>query len=115
MPVVPVGRLLPVGVEPTHDAMPEPPWSSAHENVSGTGRPCVYTAPSGMLTVTVGATVSTRNDCDCTAPWLPLMSTPNHLTVVTPGFEIGMTWPTLRARWASYVGEDSVGVEPSVV
>src|SRR4051794_20092497 len=100
MPAVPVGRFEPDGVEPTHEAMPDPPVSSAQENTSGTGRPWVETAPSGMLTVTVGATWSSRNEADWTASWLPLMSTPNHLTVFTPGFESAMTSPTLRARWA---------------
>ena len=44
MPAVPVGRFVPEAVEPTQPpvvAMPEPPASSAHENVSGTGWPCV--------------------------------------------------------------------------
>ena len=41
IPAVPVGRFEPEAVEPTQDAMPEPPVSSAHENMSGTGRPCV--------------------------------------------------------------------------
>ena len=43
------------------------------------------------------------------------MSTASHLTVLVPGVETVSTWPTLRARWFSYVGDDRVGVEPSVV
>ena len=67
IPAVPVGRFEPEAVEPTQPpvvARPEPPASSAHENVSGTGWPCVYTAPSAMLVVIVGATVSSRNVFD---------------------------------------------------
>jgi hypothetical protein len=65
--------------------------------------------------VTVGAVWSSRKDLDCTADWLPLMSTANHLTVCAPGVSISRISPMLRARWLLYVGEDSVGVEPSVV
>jgi len=43
------------------------------------------------------------------------MSTANHLTVVAPGVLILRISPMLRARWLLYLGEDSVGVEPSVV
>ena len=105
-------------VEPTQPlvaAMPEPPASSAHENVSGTGWPCVYTAPSAMFVVIVGATVSIRNVFVCTADVLPLMSVAIHLTVFVPGVVSVSTSPMLRARWALYVGDDRVGVEPSVV
>ena len=59
--------------------------------------------------------MSSRNVFDCTADWLPLMSTAIHLTVFAPGVVSFRTSPMLRARWLLYVGDDSVGVEPSVV
>src|SRR4051794_35654608 len=68
-----------------------------------------------MFVVIVGAVWSSRKDFDWTADWLPLMSTANHLTVFAPGLLFESTSPTERARWALYVGDDSVGVEPSVV
>ena len=56
-----------------------------------------------MLTVTVGAHLVEPGRTSTAADWLPLMSTPNHLTVFTPGLDSAITWPTLQARWASYV------------
>ena len=37
------------------------------------------------------------------------------LDLLAPGVVIFSTSPTQRARWLLYVGDDSVGVEPSVV
>src|SRR4051812_47029717 len=115
MPALPVGRFWPDAAEPTQLAMPAPPWLSAQPKLSGTGWPCVYTAPSAMLTVIAGPVWSTRKDCDLTADWLPFMSTASHLTVCVPSLGSVSTSPIERARWLLYVGEVSVGVEPSVV
>ena len=56
-----------------------------------------------------------RTRCVLVAERLPLMSTANHLMSWTPMRLIVSTSPMLRARWLLYVGDASVGSEPSVV
>src|SRR3954452_23451875 len=104
---------MPFDVEPTQLATPAPP-ASAQVNVTGTGRPCVNTAPfSKPLNVIVGATVSIRNVFDCTAERLPLKSWAIHFSVALCPIEIGSG--SARARLGFHSVEFTVGVEPSVV
>src|SRR5689334_13794354 len=105
---------MPFDVEPTQLAMPEPPASSAQLNVTGTGRPCVNTAPfSKPLNVIVGATASIRKDFDWTAERFPAKSRAIHFRVPLCAIEIGSG--SARARLGFHSVEFSVGVEPSSV